>query len=241
MSKEERVANRARRAEKKAREATEKAVEEEAVEDYIQEAEEQGSDEEDIAGIIIKRRKAKGKLKLNENRSKVGNKRIPKNVANVFTENVTLNSEEKKNAKGRFVASRRIIAERMLSENTKTIYDIMSILEDAGVMPTIETVDPYYPQLVREFICNMTEDIDESGTHVTDIPFKAVETGGGYSAGNDETVQFIKDEINHLEGVIQTSLARKSALETRLWSLAGEDDPVVDPTTSDSEAEASQE
>ncbi|GAA0163497.1 hypothetical protein LIER_19345 [Lithospermum erythrorhizon] len=110
--------------------------------------EEHGLDEEDITAIIIKRRKAKGKLKIDENRYKVENKRIPKNVATVSTENVALNSEEKE-AKWRFVACRRIAAERMLSEVTKKNADIMGILEDAGVMPTVETVGPYFPKLSR--------------------------------------------------------------------------------------------
>ncbi|GAA0175416.1 hypothetical protein LIER_28595 [Lithospermum erythrorhizon] len=55
---------------------------------------EQGSDEEDIAVVIIKRRKTNGKLKINENRSKVGNKWVPKNVDVVSTDNIALNSEE---------------------------------------------------------------------------------------------------------------------------------------------------
>ncbi|GAA0163971.1 hypothetical protein LIER_19714 [Lithospermum erythrorhizon] len=155
-SKEERAAKRARRVERKVKRATE-----EAVEDDVQEiAEEQRSDEEDIDAIIIKRRKVKGKLKIDENRSRVGNKRIPKNVAVVSTENVALNSEEEE-AKWRFVASRRIAAERMLSEVTKKNAYIMGILEDAEVMPIVETVGPYFPKLVREFICSMIDDINE--------------------------------------------------------------------------------
>ncbi|GAA0175417.1 hypothetical protein LIER_28596 [Lithospermum erythrorhizon] len=66
-----------------------------------------------------------------------------------------------------------------------------------------------------------------------------IETGGGSSVGNDETARFLRDEIKHLEGVIQSSLARKSILEARLRSLTG--DLVVDPGASNSEAEASQE
>ncbi|GAA0163831.1 hypothetical protein LIER_19605 [Lithospermum erythrorhizon] len=224
----------------------------------------------------------------------------------------------------------------MLFENTKKNVDIISSLEEAGVMPTVETDGPYYPQLVRKFICNMIENIDdpvspnfqketfqnftfdfspclingcfaranggETGynlqlfeifkvltggavntwpvkgqipssrlsvkyailhkvavvnwvpttpttsvsktmarvlymeTHVADMPLRAVETGGGSRAGNDETVQFIRNEIKHLEGMIRTSLARKSVLEARLMSLAREDDPVVDLVASDSEA-----
>ncbi|GAA0151771.1 hypothetical protein LIER_10420 [Lithospermum erythrorhizon] len=37
----------------------------------------------------------------------------------------------------------------------------MGILKDARVMPTVESVGPYFPKLVREFICNMTDDIDK--------------------------------------------------------------------------------
>ncbi|GAA0176116.1 hypothetical protein LIER_29168 [Lithospermum erythrorhizon] len=145
---------------------------------------EQGSNEEDIVVVIIKRRKAKGKLKINENRSRVRNKRVPKNVV-VSTENVAMNSKEEE-AKWKFVASRRIFAERMMSENTKKNPDIMSILEDAGVMPTVEIVSPYYPKLIREFICNMTEDIDDPESP----NFKS--TGASFNLGQfifDKTIQ----------------------------------------------------
>ncbi|GAA0177127.1 hypothetical protein LIER_29659 [Lithospermum erythrorhizon] len=37
----------------------------------------------------------------------------------------------------------------------------MGILEEAGVMATVEVTSPYYPKLVQEFICNMSEDIDD--------------------------------------------------------------------------------
>ncbi|GAA0161094.1 hypothetical protein LIER_17493 [Lithospermum erythrorhizon] len=161
------------------------------------------SKDEDVAVVISRRRKAKGKLKINENRSRVGNKRIPKNVVVVSTENVALNSEEEK-GKWKFVASRRIAVERMLSQVTK-------------------------------------KNADSMGTHVANIPLRAIETRSGLSTGSDETSRFIRDEIKHLDSVIQSSLARKSVLEARLKSLAGEDDPRIDPAGSDSEAEASHE
>ncbi|GAA0160597.1 hypothetical protein LIER_17116 [Lithospermum erythrorhizon] len=53
------------------------------------------SEDEDIAAVITKRRKTTSKLKLNENRTRVGSSRIPKNIAAVPTANVSLNSEEK--------------------------------------------------------------------------------------------------------------------------------------------------
>ncbi|GAA0172827.1 hypothetical protein LIER_26572 [Lithospermum erythrorhizon] len=52
------------------------------------------SEEEGIVVVITKRRKATSKLKLNENRTRVGNKRVSKNVVAVSTTNVALNSEE---------------------------------------------------------------------------------------------------------------------------------------------------
>ncbi|GAA0184207.1 hypothetical protein LIER_31495 [Lithospermum erythrorhizon] len=49
----------------------------------------------------------------------------------------------------------------MLPEVTKINDNIIGILEGVGVMPTIKTVGPYYPKLVKEFVCNMAEDIDD--------------------------------------------------------------------------------
>ncbi|GAA0160596.1 hypothetical protein LIER_17115 [Lithospermum erythrorhizon] len=49
----------------------------------------------------------------------------------------------------------------MLSKITQKNPNIMGILEEVGVMPTVATIGPYYPKLVREFIFNMTEDVDD--------------------------------------------------------------------------------
>ncbi|GAA0168014.1 hypothetical protein LIER_22831 [Lithospermum erythrorhizon] len=174
LNKEERAPKKARRTERKARKAVETITEARAAEEDVQETAEeeapvdvrptgsdswnptveqdeagieeaeQGSDDEDVSAIIIKRRKAKGKLKINENRSTAGNKRIPKNFIVVSTENVALNYEEEQ-PKWRFVASQRIAAELMLSKKTKKNANITSILEEVGVMPTVETGGPYYP------------------------------------------------------------------------------------------------
>ncbi|GAA0143876.1 hypothetical protein LIER_04456 [Lithospermum erythrorhizon] len=54
----------------------------------------QESDDEDIAAVITKRRKVTRKLNLNENKTRVENKRVPKNVVTVSTANVALNYEE---------------------------------------------------------------------------------------------------------------------------------------------------
>ncbi|GAA0186770.1 hypothetical protein LIER_34058 [Lithospermum erythrorhizon] len=91
----------------------------------------QESDEGDVVAVIRKRKKATGKLKLNENRTKVRNKRVSKNVVVVSTTNVSLNSE-KEEAKCRFVGNNKVVAEKMLSEVTKKNANIIGILEGAG-------------------------------------------------------------------------------------------------------------
>ncbi|GAA0138776.1 hypothetical protein LIER_34976 [Lithospermum erythrorhizon] len=112
-------------------------------------------DTEDVAAVMSRRRKAKEKLRMNDNRIRVGNTKVPKNVVTVPTTNVTLNFEEEQ-AKWRLVVNRRVAAKKMLSELTKKNANIINILEGARVMPTVEVVGPYYPKLVKEFVCNMT-------------------------------------------------------------------------------------
>ncbi|GAA0162711.1 hypothetical protein LIER_18743 [Lithospermum erythrorhizon] len=136
----------------------------------------------------------------------------------------------------------------MLSQVSKKNTDIMSILENAGVMPTIEIVCPYLPKVVRVFIYNMREDDDDPESpnlqkvtlrnHTVDFSpsiinayygkkmgEKLVDTSGALDNGNQRTAKIIRDEIMHLEGVIQSSLAIKYVLEARLRSVLGEVDP----------------
>ncbi|GAA0167232.1 hypothetical protein LIER_22209 [Lithospermum erythrorhizon] len=243
LRKEERVAKRVRKAERRARRATQETAEEEAdvpedevppamqptaSDEWLSEHEPRGedvaqeSDDEDVAAVMNRKRKAKDKLRMNENRTR----------------------EE---AKWRVVAKRRVTAEKMLSEVTKKNANIRRILEGAGVMPTAEIVGSYYPQLVREFVCNMAEDIDDPATpnfqkiifHNFTFDFSPSIINGiqvalqfedvsGTSGGeNEETARFLRDEIRHLDGVIQTSLARKFVLEARLRSLSGVANPDV--------------
>ncbi|GAA0151561.1 hypothetical protein LIER_10259 [Lithospermum erythrorhizon] len=72
-----------------------------------------------------------------------------------------LNTDDEK-ARWKFVANRRNAAEWMLSEVTKKNVDIMGMFVDVEVMATVSTVGPYYPKLVKEFVCNMTTNIDDS-------------------------------------------------------------------------------
>ncbi|GAA0145325.1 hypothetical protein LIER_05546 [Lithospermum erythrorhizon] len=200
------------------------------------------SNDEDIEAVMRKRRKAKGKLKIDENRTRVRNKRIPKNADVVSTTDVILSTNEEK-VGWKFGARRRIDVERMLSEATKKNADIMGILKSANVMPTVKIVGPYYPKLLKEFFFNMTIDIDDpespkfqKGTHVTDIPLRPIKGGGPSGEGQGKAMRIISNEIKYLDRVIQTNLVRKSELEARVRSLT----EYVDPYAVDSEADASQ-
>ncbi|GAA0142980.1 hypothetical protein LIER_03761 [Lithospermum erythrorhizon] len=144
LSKEEKASKKARKVKRRARRDVQEATDAEAAEDDVPEEmrqsvpqpdvsdewlpenepqgdnadeEAQDSEEEDVAAVIEKWRKAKGKLRINENRTMIGNRRIPKNIAAVPTVNMSLNSEEEQ-ARWRFVVDRRIAAEKMLSKVT---------------------------------------------------------------------------------------------------------------------------
>ncbi|GAA0169307.1 hypothetical protein LIER_23825 [Lithospermum erythrorhizon] len=96
--------------------------------------------------------------------------------------------------------------------------DILTAKDVKGPAPRFITISPKLMQ----------------GTHATHIPLRAVETRSGSGTGNEETARFLRDEVKHLDCMIQSSLARKLELEARLKSLTGKDDPAA----SESEAEA---
>ncbi|GAA0139876.1 hypothetical protein LIER_01337 [Lithospermum erythrorhizon] len=117
------------------------------------------SEREDVIEILKKRRKA-GKLKINETRTRVNNKRIPKNVASVSTIGIALNSKAEE-PKWRFVNNRRLSLERVLLDVTKRNVVIMNILKEAGILSVIDNVGLYWLKLIREFICNLTRDVND--------------------------------------------------------------------------------
>ncbi|GAA0151758.1 hypothetical protein LIER_37350 [Lithospermum erythrorhizon] len=57
------------------------------------------------------------------------------------------------------------------------------------------------------------------GTHVADVPIPDVSTDEVITSGQTAAVKILQDEITHLEGVIQSSLARKSILEVKVKTL----------------------
>ncbi|GAA0165516.1 hypothetical protein LIER_20901 [Lithospermum erythrorhizon] len=86
------------------------------------------NDVEDVEGesaASLARRKSKGKLKVNDDRNRINNRRIAKGVEDM-----------------------NILLERYLSKESR----MQAIGGDIG---------PYWPSIVREFICNLSEDVTD--------------------------------------------------------------------------------
>ncbi|GAA0186838.1 hypothetical protein LIER_34126 [Lithospermum erythrorhizon] len=122
----------------------------------------QESEDEDVVVVTRKRRTIIGNLKIDENRTRAGNKRIHKNIIFVPVDGMIIKDDES-NARWRFIYSRRIDAEEMMFEVTNKNIDIMDILEDACVMTTIETIGPFQTKLVRRVISNRNDDDSNNG------------------------------------------------------------------------------
>ncbi|GAA0162712.1 hypothetical protein LIER_18744 [Lithospermum erythrorhizon] len=61
--------------------------------DNNEEVEHGFDDDGDVEAVMSRRRKARGKAKINDNITRVGNKRVPKNIPDVPTDDVSLNTD----------------------------------------------------------------------------------------------------------------------------------------------------
>ncbi|GAA0144492.1 hypothetical protein LIER_24732 [Lithospermum erythrorhizon] len=114
------------------------------------------SKDEDAAGGT--RSRSKGKLNINDNRNRINNRRIAKDVEDVSTEGVDFSARENE-ARWKFVCARNILPERYMSKVTIKNQTYMDIMEESGMLAIVGDIGPYWPSLVREFICNLSEDI----------------------------------------------------------------------------------
>ncbi|GAA0153164.1 hypothetical protein LIER_37627 [Lithospermum erythrorhizon] len=117
----------------------------------------QGSDDEDVVVVMSKRRTASENLNMDQNRFRVGNKIILKNIVFVPLDCMIINDDEA-NVRYRFIYNRRIDAEEMMFEVTNKNVDIMGILEDACVMTTVEIINLFQTKLVRRVISYRNDD-----------------------------------------------------------------------------------
>ncbi|GAA0155340.1 hypothetical protein LIER_38065 [Lithospermum erythrorhizon] len=135
--------------------------------------------------------------------TRVGNKRVPENVAVVSTTNVAVNSEEEQ-AGWRFVANQRVAFEKIfmlygILESHKE--DVLTAEDIEGPSRGFITISPKLMQV----------------THVVDIPLVTVDTGRASGRGPDETAKVLIDEISHLEWIVQSSLCAGTTFEDPDW------------------------
>ncbi|GAA0180939.1 hypothetical protein LIER_30175 [Lithospermum erythrorhizon] len=104
------------------------------------------------------RRKLKGKMKINYDRNRINNRRIAKGIEEISTEEMDFNFEENE-VRWNSVCARNILPERYLSKATMKNQTYMNIIEESGMLAISDEIGPHWPSLVREFICNLTEEI----------------------------------------------------------------------------------
>ncbi|GAA0146499.1 hypothetical protein LIER_06433 [Lithospermum erythrorhizon] len=114
------------------------------------------SDEEGV--VKAHRERSKEKRKINENRNMINNMRIIKDVDDVPIDGVNFCSEEH-DAGWKYVCARNILSERFLSEVTYNNQTYIDILQDAGLLGILSEIEPHWSQLVREFVCNVSDEI----------------------------------------------------------------------------------
>ncbi|GAA0158009.1 hypothetical protein LIER_38569 [Lithospermum erythrorhizon] len=124
------------------------------------------SDEEsddNMDAYRVSKRKSKGKLKKNDNRTRIGNRRVAHDVPNAPLEGIILESEDQR-ATWKIICGRKIVPERSLSKaiikNSQTYIDI---LQDAKVLSMMDNAKRYWVRLVREFVCYLSHKIHEAG------------------------------------------------------------------------------
>ncbi|GAA0163122.1 hypothetical protein LIER_19071 [Lithospermum erythrorhizon] len=113
--------------------------------------------EKEVATCLATR-KSKGKMKLNDDPNRINNRRIAKGVEDMDTEGIEFASKEN-GARWNFVYARNILAERYLSEASVENQTYMDILDESGMNALVGDIGPHWPSIIREFICNLSEDI----------------------------------------------------------------------------------
>ncbi|GAA0161199.1 hypothetical protein LIER_39187 [Lithospermum erythrorhizon] len=97
------------------------------------------SDEEGDAKAL--RERSKGKMKINDNRNRINNRRIAKDVEEVPTDGVDFCSKEHE-ARWKYVCARNILSEWYLSEVTYNNQTYIDILQDTGLLGILYELDP---------------------------------------------------------------------------------------------------
>lgn len=88
-------------------------------------------------------------------------KRIPSDVPNVPLDNVSIHAPE--NAfKWKYVYQRRVAKEREIDSDVLACKEIIALIAKAGLRKTVMNIGKCYDKLVKEFIVNLSEDVNNS-------------------------------------------------------------------------------
>ncbi|GAA0164155.1 hypothetical protein LIER_19860 [Lithospermum erythrorhizon] len=111
----------------------------------------------------VSKRKSQDKLKENDDKTRIENRRVAHDVVDVPLEGIVLESEVQR-ARWNIVCGRKIEPERSLSEATiKNAQTYIDIMQDVGILPMMDNAKRYWVRLVREFVCCLSDKIDEAG------------------------------------------------------------------------------
>ncbi|XP_050941306.1 uncharacterized protein LOC127149565 [Cucumis melo] len=104
------------------------------------------------------------KRKSQQNRrnitTKTGRKKIPPNIPSVPIDGISFHHEESVQH-WKFVVQRRIVGEVNVSDKHQSCMSIMDLIERAGLAKTILSAGPFYPQLIREFVVNLPNELND--------------------------------------------------------------------------------
>ncbi|XP_057417979.1 uncharacterized protein LOC130712157 [Lotus japonicus] len=90
-------------------------------------------------------------------------KRIPSDVPNVPLDNVSIHAPE--NAfKWKYVYQRCIAKEREIDSDVLACKEIMTLIARAGLRKTVMNIGKCYDKLVKEFIVNLSDDVNNSAS-----------------------------------------------------------------------------
>ncbi|PNX83007.1 envelope-like protein, partial [Trifolium pratense] len=84
---------------------------------------------------------------------------MPPNIPSVPIDNISFHCVENAD-RWKFVVKRRLAVERNLSEEFLKCQDIMSLIEEAGLIKTVSELGKCYEKLTREFLVNIPTDCD---------------------------------------------------------------------------------
>ncbi|GAA0151704.1 hypothetical protein LIER_10365 [Lithospermum erythrorhizon] len=190
------------------------------LDDVVDESEEEDADE-------ILRKRSKGKLKINDNRNRVNTRRIAKDVPDVPFEGVDFNSEEHE-ARWKFICARNILPERYMSDITYNNQTYIDILEGACMLVVLADIGPYWPKMVKEFVCNVSADIvDPDSPWITSATLKLADIVGELT-GNALTTWTTKGQLQASSLSLKYAMLHKIAIATLVPTSIN--DPVTTST-----------